>query len=131
MAWALFEGYTEDHLVIWVIPGIQPISLVVPERNEVTGTFNIDALGDVYRYLEDGATWREAITYIFTQGEPITQRYTAIFWDLINIIGVIVQFDSLEFLQGAISLCQWFRVNWRDQITDIHDGDTAVEIVNV
>lgn len=72
---------------------------------------------------------------MFPPGRPrptITKPYTAI---LVNyyggVFGVIVQFDNLEFLQGAITLCEWFRLRWRDYIMDIHEGDQLMEVTNI
>jgi hypothetical protein len=131
MAQMLFEGATSDHLIMWVISLDQQINLVVPDRNEVTVEFNADAVSEMYHAIDEGLTWREAITHVFPNGIPITQRYTAIFWSLVNTLGIIVQFDNLELLQGAISMCQWFRLDWHQHITDLHDGDTEVEISNL
>jgi hypothetical protein len=132
MARMLFEGDTSDHLIMWLISLSQQINLVVPDRNEVTVEFNADAGSEMYHAIEEGLTWREAITYVFPESSiPITQRYTAIFWSLVNTLGIIVQFDNLEFLQGAISMCQWFRLDWHQHIADLHDGDTEVEISNL
>lgn len=131
MAHTLFEGDTNDHLIVWLITLLHDVNLIVPERNQVTVDFNADAVSEMYHAIEDGGTWRDAITYVFPDSVPITQRYTAIFWSLLNTLGIIVQFDDLEFLQGAISLCQWFQLDWHQHITDLHDGDTEVEISNL
>jgi hypothetical protein len=45
--------------------------------------------------------------------------------------GYIVEFTDPEFLQGAITACQWFGLNWRNYITDIHHNDQLMEATNV
>lgn len=45
--------------------------------------------------------------------------------------GYIVEFRDPEFLQGAITMCQWLGLDWRQYITDIHESDQLMEVTNV
>jgi hypothetical protein len=63
---------------------------------------------------------------------PRSTHYWAIMWNYgPRRIGVLYEFNNLELLQGAISMCRWFGLNWRDYITDLHVDNTLVEVTNI
>jgi hypothetical protein len=107
----------------WEMP-----SLVITHSHYIATMQSFDQLRE---YLEQGHSWLEAIRLQWPTAPPITQRYTADFWSEEIDRGYIVQFNTLEFLQAAISVCQWLSLNWRDHIHDIHEGDTRVEVTNL
>ena len=87
---------------------------------------------DITEDLDQGRTWTQAIELNEELLHPITQKYTVMFTAKFPLDSplkesLIVQFNDLEFLQGAISICQWFNLDPHDHITNLHEGDTAIE----
>jgi hypothetical protein len=130
MSETLFPQYTRSHIAI-----DGPHGSVVHLRPDILVTpYLLEAFGErLDRARAQGLPWRQAIQVIFARrADPITRRYTALLTSLDETMSRYVQFDRPEFLQGAISVLQWFDVEpWEDHIMDLHDDDTAVEIVNL
>ena len=85
-------------------------------------------------YLDEqvraGKPWRDVIYE--NPDDPDNSRYTAIFFGRdIPVRGYVLQFDSLEFVQGALSVARWFGLNPRFHITDLFDGNTPMEIIDI
>jgi hypothetical protein len=57
--------------------------------------------------------------------------YSAMLWNYPRTTRYIFNFQSLEFLQGAITACRWLGLNPREYITHLHAGNTAMEVVNL
>jgi hypothetical protein len=98
-------------------------------------------LSDFREALNRGVPWTVAVTDPTlvqvlpsrpdSYSVPINM-YSAIFLVYYNTFsGEIVEFESLEILQGAISLCQWLGQNWREWIMDIHHGNTRMVVDNI
>ena len=89
-------------------------------------------VGPYTDYLDEqvraGKPWRDVIYE--DPNNPDNDRYTAIFLGRdAPIRGYVLQFPSLEFLQGAISVLNWFRLDPRVHIVDIFDYNTMMEII--
>lgn len=86
--------------------------------------------------LNRGVPWTSVIIdpnlIQFCRFPSINSRYTAVLLNYFNTtFGEIVSFTNLEFLQGAITMCRWFGLNWREWIIEIHEGDTPMEVINI
>lgn len=55
-----------------------------------------------------------------------TQRYVAFF--LVPDKVYMIQFDTLEFLQGMITGCNWYGLDYHTVIPMVYDGDHAMTI---
>jgi hypothetical protein len=138
MSSILFDGYPEFHLTLTRLGLGRPFQFPIRDPYYVT-----ILTSSVSNARQQGEPWREAIRHTGLSGllsPPVTMRYTALFGNYIPVIPrshgaqtmwTIVQFDSLEFLQGAITACQWFGLNWREYIRQIHDGNDLMTIDNI
>jgi hypothetical protein len=138
MSSTIFDGYPEFHLTLTRLGLGQPFRF--PARDPYYVTILTSSVNNALRL---GEPWREAIRHTGLSGllsPPVTMRYTALFGNYIPSVPrshgaqttwTIVQFDSIEFLQGAITACQWFGLNPREYIKEIHDGNTLMDIANI
>lgn len=128
MARALFPGAAFRHIGVY---NLQGLTSQLPPQLQVTQLIYEPFTERLNQYLGQGIPWRLAIRLTFPQSAPITRRYTALLASLDGAITQYVQFDTPEFLQGAISVLKWFDIEpWDDQIMDLHENDTRIEIAN-
>lgn len=70
--------------------------------------------------------WREYLDWHLDIPQ-ITKRYVMIFPSYIYS-NLIYQFNTPEFLQGLLTGANWLRVDGRDWILDLHEGNTEMTI---
>lgn len=99
-------------------------------NSQGVGFISADHYTQLMNLVTAGTPWLEAIQQVLPFA-VIRNRYTVILWSQNNDFGNLFEFNTPEFLQGAISLCQWLRLNWRDYISNIHDGDTPMNVMNI
>lgn len=76
----------------------------------------------------------EIQTLMNQQQNLITKRYSCITKSVFPVQEVdkdfwVIQFKDIVFLQGMISVCQWFNLNPYDYITNLHQREEKVEFV--
>ena len=59
----------------------------------------------------------------------ITKPYTVRFFNTQTNSSAIHQFETLSFIQGAISVTRWFKLDWRRYMDNLHTGDEKLEII--
>jgi hypothetical protein len=134
MSYALFNGDTVNHLRIIHLNSQRQIVTSQPTLAEpyiVSYNIGNTEMSELLHFLQLGYPWRESLYLTLPGIAPLTKRYSAIFWDILGDQGILVEFDSPQFLQGAITVCQWFNLNWPGFITDLHEGDEMVRVTNM
>lgn len=91
--------------------------------------------GPIFYELQqfDPATEPFILDFIESQDESLLRhrhsraRYVALFRGPGNIL--VVQFAELEYLQGAVSVCNWLGYDYHERIPVVYDGTQALEIM--
>jgi hypothetical protein len=113
---------------------------LVPSRETAIGVLRTASqITDFGQALDEGMPWTRAImnrNLVPPSGSRNLNRpldpYTAALHNFYDPrIQMIVEFNDREFLQGAITACQWFGLRWSSYITDIYYRDTHVEVMNI
>lgn len=130
MGFVLLGGEANHHFEITDSYGVfiqpmMPSSVTVSTARSEADYFTIIDL------LNQGNSWSDVIMQTVAEVALIPDNLTGVFWDILTREFWVIQFETPQFLQGAISLCQWFGLNWHDHITDLHNGNTAVKISNM
>ena len=86
---------------------------------------NDQSHGSELPMMEPGQTWLQYLQSI--EDAVDIEEYMCIFKD---VGWVLVKFDNLEFLQGAIGLCRWLGKEWNNIILHLHHEENIINIPN-
>lgn len=79
--------------------------------------------------MKPGQTW---LQYLQTIEDALDERTIKDFTCILKDVGwVLVEFDNLQFLQGAIGLCNWLGKDWRKIVQQLHQGEKLITNLDV
>jgi len=127
----LFSGTDLNHLLVQLVTTNGLITLTSVNFKSihlVTESYNF------ITYHSDSELWYHYINRLASSGSitskvpyDITMPYTCRF--IGNTRLLIYQFTNPDFIQGAITACNWFGYNWKQFIDNFHLGNTPQSII--
>ena len=134
MAYVLFIRSEEMDQHISIQDYESAMYLRLPDHGFERGPHLVSHMNDRIKYGLQRGPWKIAIENPLNDElqHNITMQYSCVFESIYPLDSPlkeiwILQFDDLEFLRGAISVCQWFNLDPHDHIYSVHFGNTFMD----